>query len=199
MVAGVQGYDRAIERFVESSQQLNFLETNRDFLPFLPKAPARVLDLGAGAGQNAAALARLGFQVTAIEPMPEFLQAAQAAYTGLAIDWRQDSLPLLDSLVGGEASFRFMLVDGVWHHLSEAERRAAFERLAPLLVSGGRLALSLRNGPPGLGLKVHPTDVDRTVNAAKELGLRCILRIEDQPSIFKHKPEVRWARVVLEK
>ncbi|WP_269539711.1 hypothetical protein [Cerasicoccus fimbriatus] len=55
MTAGVEGYERDVARFVTSSQQLNFHETNRDFLPFLPAAPAAVLDAGARAGRHGGA------------------------------------------------------------------------------------------------------------------------------------------------
>ncbi|WP_309398750.1 class I SAM-dependent methyltransferase [Cerasicoccus maritimus] len=199
MVNGIQGYERSVEQFVSSSQQLNFLETNQDFLPFLPPAPARVLDLGAGAGQNSAALANMGFHVLAIEPMPDFLQSAQRTYAGLGIEWRQDSMPQLSSLLGLDNTFEFILADGVWHHLSDEERSLTFERLATVMANGAKLALSLRNGPPGLGARVFPTDVRRTIAQAEAHGLRCIFRIENQRSIYRNKPDVRWARVALEK
>lgn len=198
MTAGVEGYERDVARFVASSQQLNFHETNRAFLPFLTAAPAAVLDAGAGAGQNAAALAKLGHRVTAVEPMADFLAAAKATYRDLPVDWRGDSLPQLASLEGSPP-FDFVLADGVWHHLSDAERGSAFVRLAALMNPGGRLAISLRNGPAGMGVRVFPTDVERTLAQAAEPGLRCVFRLENQPSLFAHKPDVRWARVVFEK
>ena len=48
----------AIDAFIETSRNLSFATVNGDFVEFLPATPGRILDAGAGAGQNAAALAR---------------------------------------------------------------------------------------------------------------------------------------------
>lgn len=195
-VRGSEGYERSVERFVELSQSLRFEDVCRDFLPFLPASPSRVLDAGAGAGQNAQALDAMGFHVVAVEPMVEFLDAAQKAYSDSAIIWVNDSLPELAAI---RSDFDFVLVDGVWHHLSGEEQRSALERFWSLLGSGGRCALSLRNGPPGLGTCVYPTSAAETIRDAESVGFKAIYLVENQPSILSGKKDVIWTRIVLER
>lgn len=195
-VRGSEGYERSVEHFVEVSQSLRFEDVCSDFLPFLPDAPSNVLDAGAGAGQNAAALDSMGYEVVAVEPMVAFLDAAQKAYSDSAVSWVNDSLPELASI---HSEFDFILVDGVWHHLSGEEQRSALERFWNLLNSGGRCALSLRNGLPGLGTCVYPTSLSDTIRHAEAVGFKAVYRVENQPSILSGKKDVVWSRVVLER
>ncbi len=198
-VPGTEGYDNLINGFIETSQALSFYEVCKDFLEFLPPVPARILDVGAGAGQNSAALAELAYSVTAIEPMKAFLAAARHQYSTLPIAWLSGSLPELECLGANEGQFDFILVIGVWHHLSETERALAMKRIASLLCLGGKCALSLRNGPAGLGTCVYPTQASFTTKQAKKWGLDCILKLEDQPSIMGNKDKVKWTRLVFQK
>ena len=210
MVLGVKGYERSIHQFIEASQALSFEDVCKDFLAFLPIGSARVLDVGSGAGQNSAALAKLGYSVVAVEPMLEFLEAARRKYGDLTAtlrrpygdltaSWRQGSLPALDCLGAHEEPFDFILVSAVWHHLDDADRAQAIERLVFLLKKGGKCALSLRNGPAGMGTFVHPTNVHHTIKQFKESGLECVLCLQNQASVMRHKDNVTWSRIVLEK
>lgn len=194
-VRGSEGYERSVERFVALSQSLRFEDVCRDFLPFLPAAPSSVLDAGAGAGQNAAALDAMGYQVVAVEPVVAFLDAARKAYPDSSTAWVTDSLPELATI---HSNFDFILVDGVWHHLSCEEQRCTLERFSNLLNSGGRCALSLRNGPAGLGTCVYPTSASDTIRQAEAFGFRVVYLVENQPSILSGKKDVVWSRVVLE-
>lgn len=198
MTSGTQGYERFVSIFIETSQSLDFYQSCKDYLNFLPKAPADILDVGAGVGQNAATLARLGYRVKAVEPMPEFLAAAHAAYPQLPIDWRNDSLPHLVTL-DENAQFDFLLVEGVWHHLDESERALAIARLSVLVKPQGVCAISLRNGPAGMGSRVFPTDALQTIEQFKKIGLECIFCTQNQPSICSFKENVFWSRIVLKK
>ena len=199
IVPGTRGYENAIRSFVDASQALNFQETCKDFLDFLPDTPARILDAGAGAGQNSAALADMGYFVVAVEPMQQFLSAARNSYSSRQVTWLQDSLPLLRHLGDDKEQFEFILLDGVWHHLDDEERDRALKRLAHLLEHGGKCALSLRNGPPGTGTHVFPTNAEQTIRQAKKSGLTCVFRLENLPSILPNKEDVIWARIVLQK
>ncbi|MEM6884351.1 MAG: class I SAM-dependent methyltransferase [Verrucomicrobiota bacterium] len=199
MISGTAGYEKSVERFLEVSRKLEFAVVNRDFLAYLPVVPARVLDLGSGAGQNAAALAELGHAVVAVEPMRPFLWAARENYSHLPIDWMRGSLPLMACLGRSAGEFDFILIDGVWHHLNQAQRDVALCRVAEMLAPRGKCAISLRNGPPGMGSCVYPTSSYQTIQQASVLGLRCMLQLENQPSILANKSDVVWSRLVLEK
>jgi len=199
MTAGTQGYKRFTELFIESSQALDFSEACKDFLELLPASPASILDIGAGAGQNAAALAKLGHKVTAIEPMPEFLSSAQTTYKDLNVKWLNGALPELTCISPNDPNFDFVLINAVWHHLNEVERESAVTRLSALIKPEGRCAISLRNGPAGMGTRVYPTDSHITIKQFKDMGFNCILHLQDQPSIYSHKEDVNWSRIVLQK
>ncbi|MBE9103156.1 class I SAM-dependent methyltransferase [Vacuolonema iberomarrocanum] len=195
-VSGTRGYEDVIDAFIEVSQALDFAEINKDFLDFLPPIPSCVLDAGAGAGQNAAALARMGYSVVAVEPFAAFLDAGRSHYKDLNITWIQDSLPLLQTLGDSSEPFDFILVDGVWHHLDEEERERCMARFSTLLSKGGVCAMSLRHGPAGAGKHVFPTDGQKTALLARRYGLRVALHLTNQPSKMRNKPGVTWTRMV---
>ena len=120
---------------------------------FFPKPPAHVLVGGAGGGREALALAGLGYQITAFEPVPAL---AEALATGtretksIAVyRARYEDLPHLEGVAGheGAALDKLPPVDaalagwGSFSHLRTPERRVeALESLArstsgPILVS----------------------------------------------------------------
>jgi 2-polyprenyl-3-methyl-5-hydroxy-6-metoxy-1,4-benzoquinol methylase len=196
---GTKGYERFIPLFIEASQALDFHKVCKSFIEFLPSPSANVLDVGSGAGQNAAALALLGFNVTATEPMPEFLNAARNTYKNVPVKWLSDSLPHLSNLGSDAGLFDFILIDGVWRHLNEAEREQAVIRLSTIIRVKGKCAISLRNGPAGMGTCVYPTEATHTIESFKKYGFECILILQNQPSILSYKEDVKWSRLVLQK
>lgn len=198
-VPGTKGYEKVVSKFIEVSQALSFSEVNKDFLKFLPSVASCVLDAGAGAGQNAAALARLGHSVVAVEPMSAFLHAARSTYQGIGVTWVEDSLPLLKKIGDIPNQFSFILVDGVWHHLDNDERLQSMTRFSTLLDNGGACAISLRHGPAGAGTHIFPTDAKETAELANHCGLEVLLLLKNQPSIMKNKPLVTWTRIVVRK
>lgn len=199
MAEGTEGYERFIDLFIESSQSLDFHQSCKDYINFLPVGSARILDVGAGAGQNSAALALLGYRVTAVEPMAEFRSAAVATYGEHPVLWKQGSLPELACLNPLDELFDFVLIEGVWHHLNEDERIISIARLSSLIKAEGKCAISLRNGPAGMGTRVYPTDLLSTITAFGQLGFEAIFIAQNQSSIFGFKKDVKWTRVVLQK
>ncbi len=144
-------------------------------LPLLPPAPARIIDIGAGAGRDAALLAGMGYSVLAVEPVNSLLRAGMAKHLDPRIAWLQDKLPLLPKVAGRHEPFDAALLFGVWGHLNVDERDAALSTLSTLIVSGGVILVSLRTGrdephsPKGLAA------VPEIVEMAARHGLRCIL------------------------
>ncbi|MCF2859167.1 class I SAM-dependent methyltransferase [Pseudoalteromonas sp. SMS1] len=199
MVSGTQGYEKVVDAFATASFNLKFEEINQDFLSLLPTRPARVLDAGSGVGQNAAALAQLGYDVVAVEPLQLFLSKAVSQYPSLKVQWLNDSLPELANVSVKEGSFDFVLLDGVWHHLNLCERRRCIERLASLMSEGAICAISLRHGPAGAGTHVYPTRSSELLDYANEFGFVVVLNLENQPSKMPNKAQVTWSRVALKK
>lgn len=199
IIAGIEGYERNIRRFIESSQALDFKIVCKDFLEFLPPKKARILDVGSGAGQNAAALDELGFKVTAIEAMHEFMSAARSTYQKSSVRWLAGSLPHLSCLESDVKDFDFVLIEGVWHHLNKIEREEAAVRISEIVKENGKCAMSLRNGPAGMGSRVYPTDPELTIELFENNGFDCIFKIKNQDSILRNKENVKWSRIVLQK
>jgi len=131
--------------------------------------------------------------------MSEFLEAAQNSYKGLNINWLSGSLPELSCLHSDNSSFDFILIDAVWHHLNESERMIAANNLSKIMNQEGRCAISLRNGPAGMGSRVFPTSTGDTIKLFRNIGFKCIFKIDKQPSIYFHKKNVEWSRIVLQK
>jgi 2-polyprenyl-3-methyl-5-hydroxy-6-metoxy-1,4-benzoquinol methylase len=199
MTAGTQGYENFIDLFVESSREFDFHMVCSDFKRFLPAATATVLDIGSGAGQNAAELSRLGYRVTAVEPMTEFLDAAKEYYENSSVRWLLGSLPELECLDNDEARFEFVLINGVWHHLDEHEREQSVMRISKLINTGGKCAISLRNGPAGMGTRVFPTSMESTIDLFQSNGFGCVFSAKNMPSVVQYKKDVCWSRVVFSK
>ncbi|MEZ9231362.1 class I SAM-dependent methyltransferase [Vibrio amylolyticus] len=199
MVAGTQGYEKVIELFTEVSFKLKFEEINKDFLAYLPPTPSRALDAGCGVGQNSAALAKLGYDVVAVDPMRGFLDKAISNYQGLNVNWVNDSLPDLASLNVDDGLFNFILLDGVWHHLNTEERKKCIKRFSSLMFNGGICAISLRNGPAGAGKHIFPTSCTELFSCAQDFGFKVIFHTDNQPSVMPNKENVTWARVALQK
>ncbi|EAR53092.1 hypothetical protein OG2516_11531 [Oceanicola granulosus HTCC2516] len=155
----------------------------------LPPAPARVLDIGAGSGRDAAWFAARGDRVTAAEPVAEFREILAARLPGAEVV--DAGLPGLDGLVG---PYDLILANAVWHHLAPGERAAGLARMADLLAPGGSIALALRHGPAGHDGMVHAMDADDEIARAGEAGLRLCHR---GPGMAE-EAGISWTWLVLE-
>lgn len=134
--AGVQAY------YAESAERLATVYESVRFESVhgaLPESPARVLDVGAGTGRDAAALAGRGFMVDAVEPVTELRRVAERLHQGTGVTWRAGALP---SLHGVQGPYDAVLLSAVWMHLRPEERPVAMRRLAGLLASGGILLIT---------------------------------------------------------
>ena len=178
---GTTGYDKDAPALLAT--RLSFDEVHRHVIQLLPASPGRILDLGSGPGHDAATLAGRGYAVTAVEPTPELRDGAKALYRDLPIDWVDDSLtrtaaePFLPSTCVA-SSFDFILVEGVWAHLTEAEHVEAFPVLTRLLADNGVLAISLRHGPAAPGRITYPVTATATAALAKACGLTTLVKLE---------------------
>ena len=146
-----------------------------DFAQTLPSGAA-VLDLGAGVGRHALALARQGFVVAALDAAPEGIAEITRIATdeGLTIDAR---VGMMTALPFADGAFDHVLSWNVIYHGDEDVLRAAIAEIARVLKPGGTFLgtmLSARRVPierakapgrevsrntwvfEGTGDKVHP-------------------------------------------
>lgn len=163
---------------------------NAWFRPFLPAAPALVIDVGAGSGRDAAWLAGLGLAVIAVEPTRALREGAQAHHQDPRIRWVDDRLPDLDRLHAEGVRADAVLLSAVWMHLPPAVRGRALTRLIGLLVSGGLLALTIRQGPADPERAMHPADAEEigALSANLPLEVLHLARAED----VHRRPGVTW-------
>jgi SAM-dependent methyltransferase len=122
---------------------LSFDEVHADLLSWLPKLPARILDVGAGVGRDALSLAQLGYRVSAVEPSIAMREAGEHRTAG-AVDWMDDSLPCLAGPIAGAARYDFVLCSAVLMHVRPRSLPASLGSMSALLTATGRLAVTLR-------------------------------------------------------
>jgi protein-L-isoaspartate O-methyltransferase len=97
-VIGTEGYAREADALIERYERISAAEAHKSVLHLIPQAPARILDIGAGTGRDAAWFAANGHHVIAVEPTDELRKAAQRLHAMPRIEWLDGSLPDLSVL-----------------------------------------------------------------------------------------------------
>jgi SAM-dependent methyltransferase len=199
-IDGTQGYDRDVEAFFERADGISFADKYDAVLHLIPAAPARILDIGAGSGKDAADFAALGHTVLAVEPTPVLLAKAIARHAHPAIAWLADGLPDLAAVRARGETFDLILLSAVWMHLDAAQRERAMPNVAALTADGGVVILSLRHGPVPPGRRMFEVSADETVGLARAEGLRPRLQ-EERGSIqaANRLAGVTWTLLAFEK
>ncbi|MFJ8098490.1 class I SAM-dependent methyltransferase [Streptomyces griseofuscus] len=195
-MASTAGYGEAAKALAEQYESVTFTEVHREVLHLFPSRPSSVLDVGAGSGRDAAALAARGHRVVAAEPTPELLLLGRGIHADQEIEWVDDALPELPGLTGQRRHFDLILLTAVWMHLDERERTSAMGRLVSLLGSGGRVILSLRQGPVPAGRRMFPVSARETIGLARSHGLNVIHEAKREDP--HGRPGVSWTYLGLQ-
>lgn len=190
-------YDAQAQAYIDRYESLVFEDVHEDILDLFPSAPARVLDVGAGSGRDAARLARMGYEVVAVEPSVQMRLGAKHLHLEPNIVWLDDSLPDLTRVKALDAKFDFILLSAVWMHLSHDERPCAFRSLVDLLAVGGRLAISLRLGSPEPARAIYAVKTAEMITLAQKFDLK-VLRVALQDDRLQ-RVIVKWASIVMER
>ncbi|WMD21197.1 class I SAM-dependent methyltransferase [Achromobacter seleniivolatilans] len=170
-VAGTQGYGENAAALADQYESIAFADVHRDVAHLIPTAPARIADIGAGSGRDAAALARMGHAVVAAEPTPELRQEGQRRHALPNLAWTDDALPGLSGLREQGRQFDVIMLTAVWMHLDAAERTESMASLAALLAPQGRVLMSLRHGPVPAGRRMFNVSAEETIELAAAHGL----------------------------
>ena len=192
---GVQGYyAESAERLGRVYESVSFEVVHEALLDLLPDPPARVLDIGAGTGRDAAALAGRGFRVDAVEPVAELRGVGERLHPGSGVSWRVGALPEIPDVQG---PYDVVLLSAVWMHLLPEERPVAMRRLARLLAPGGILLITLRRGEPPADRRMFDIPPEEVAGHGVEAGLK-LLRIVDEGADRLGRVAVRWNSVALQ-
>jgi 2-polyprenyl-3-methyl-5-hydroxy-6-metoxy-1,4-benzoquinol methylase len=197
-VSGTEGYAEAAEALL--NQRLSFADVHRPVLHLMPNAPCRVLDVGSGAGTDAASFAEMGHSVVAVEPTDELRIPAMARYPSSSIEWLNDSLPDLAFLQARGGTFDLVMLSAVWMHLDAAQRRWSTPRVASLIAAGGMMIMSLRHGPVPQGRRMFEVSADETIQLAQAEGLDAVLNTRtDSVQEVNRRAGVTWTRLAFMK
>ncbi|MFD7491050.1 GNAT family N-acetyltransferase [Streptomyces sp. NPDC059832] len=194
-MASTAGYGESAAALAEQYESVSLDEVHREVLHLFPAQPSRVLDIGAGSGRDAAALAARGHRVVAAEPTAELRELGERIHAGQDIEWVDDALPGLPTLTSQGRRFDLVLLTAVWMHLDEQERTAAMATLVSLLGNAGQVVLSLRHGPVPAGRRMFPVSAQETIELAQRQGLEVVhLAHREDPH---GRTDVSWSYLVL--
>ena len=187
-------YDRHAVELADSYEGISFEKTHPSLAQVLVgKRPLRVLDIGAGTGRDAAAIARLGHHVVAVEPSAKMLKLAQTLHPDQRIAWLSDALPALGDLQS--QTFDIVLISAVWMHIPPSERADAFRRIAALMAPTGSVYISLRMGPGDPARGIWQVNADEVDVLAKRYNLR-VSNLGAQPDLLG-RAEVSWQTLIV--
>lgn len=197
-VSGTEGYAEEADTLVAQYESIAFAHAQRSILDLIPAAPARVIDIGAGTGRDAAGFAALGHRVLAVEPTEPFRVRAMALHPSPRIEWLDDGLPELARVRARRESFDVVLMNAVWMHLDDDQRRRGMPNVAALVRPGGIMSLSLRYGPVPAGRRMFAVPAEETIELAAAEGLSLLRRNDHLDSAF-NRPGISWTRLVLQR
>jgi len=199
-VSGTEGYAQEAESLIRRWQSISFADQHSQVVHLLSDAPSRVLDIGAGIGTDAAALAAMGHTVVAVEPVGELRTAAINLHRSSRIEWIDDSLPDLRIITSMNETFDVVMLTAVWMHLDYEQRCRAMPNISSLLRDDGVLIMSLRHGPVPRGRRMFDVAPEETIELARVAGLQAVLCVAT-PSIQQtnRNSGVTWTRLAFRK
>lgn len=191
-----ESYDVHSEQFFQTYEGLNFAKIHRAFLRFLPIKGSHCLDVGAGSGRDAYALAKRGYYVTAVEPSDPMRHLAESNHRHPDIHWVADSLPSLKQVRSLQMKYEFILLSAVWMHVHPNRREEALNTLSSLLTRDGHIALTVRLGPASSERIMYPVIVEELITQAEKQGLFPVY-VSRAMTDRMNRHEVTWKKIVL--
>jgi protein-L-isoaspartate O-methyltransferase len=153
------------------------------------------LDVGAGSGRDAAWLASLGYEVVAAEPAAGMRSEGQQRHQDARIRWIDDRLPDLATTHRLALAFDVILLSAVWMHVPLSSRERAFRKLVTLLKPGGRMLMSLREGPSDPNRPMWPAHPGEVEALAAAHGLAILKSVTTADHL--RRADVRWTSMCL--
>ena len=196
--SGTEGYADEADALVRQYESISFADAHAPVMHLLPHPSARVLDIGAGTGRDAAGFAALGHSVTAVEPTTELRTRAITLHASPRIEWLDDSLPDLPLLAERGEAFDAVMLTAVWMHLDAQQRRRAMPWVAALVRTGGMMVISLRHGPVPAGRRMFDVTAAETIGLAQAQAMTCVQHLAAGDGLLKRRG-VTWDRLAFRK
>lgn len=138
-------YDLGLERerLVHNGESLEFVRTQELLKRHLPPSPADILDVGGGPGAYAAWLARCGYRVHLLDPVPLHVEQATAASAAQPDHPFTAALGDARRLTEADASFDAVLLLGPLYHLTQREARVTALAEARRVLRPGGVVLAV--------------------------------------------------------
>jgi len=146
-------YDASAKDYIARYESYSTPDALENVEEIIKRHTGVMLDIGAGTGRDAHWFSARGFHVTAVEPSDEFRRYGQSKNDDVV--WVNGALPNLNQLQGQE--YDFILLNASWQHVPIDQRQNAFATLYQLCKKGGRMLITLRQGPVPDGRIMHPT------------------------------------------
>ncbi|MGH9420885.1 MAG: class I SAM-dependent methyltransferase, partial [Thermoanaerobaculia bacterium] len=197
---GAKGYAENASSLIERYEAVGFEQKHQALLSLIPPQCSRALDVGAGAGGDAAWLAHQGYEVVAVEPTAELRTYASQRHSSPRIEWMDDCLPRLAQVSKRGEAFDLIILSAVWMHLHPRERSTAMPVLASLLSPKGLLYISLRHGPIPEGRVMFDVTPEETVVIARASGLDVVLNVPSASAQMANREAgVTWSQLAFVK
>ena len=161
----------------------------------LPDDKACILDVGSGSGRDSAWLARLGHDVIAVEPSTAMRKESDRWHPERNFRLLADRLPDLSATFRTGVSFDFILVNAVWMFVAPSHRERAFRKLVTLLKPGGKIAITLRQGPVDVDRGMHPVSTEEIEGLARRHG--AYLEPPQRAADFLGRRQISWTRIIV--
>ena len=142
----VPWYDENAELVADLYESVDTADLLRWATPWLPDAPARILDIGAGTGRDAAWFSRKGHKVTAAEPARGMRRVARRKHPGPGVEWVDDQLPGMATVRKNGTLYDLVLLNAMWVHVPVAARDAAMSSVIGLLAQDGTALFTVAKG-----------------------------------------------------
>jgi SAM-dependent methyltransferase len=188
-------YHNHAKQLAEQYNATTFDDVHRCWLGHLPETAGLALDVGAGSGRDAKALAERGWSVYATEPAKDLRVLGEAHTAGLSVVWTADSLPELGSIHAAGLRFNLILISAVWMHLPPTVRERAMRKVSDLLAPDGLLVITLRHGPSSDERTFYEVSAAEVEHLARA---RALMPLPVQPSDDAlNRQGVWWETVML--
>ncbi|QDG52133.1 methyltransferase domain-containing protein [Persicimonas caeni] len=192
----VHYYNALAEELAERYESVSFETVHDKIVEHLPKHRAQVLDVGAGSGRDAAALAARGHDVVAVEPADRLRERAQTLHPDKSIHWVADSLPALQKVYELGDHYDLILLSAVWMHLRPEERDRAMRKLAGLLNPGGKIVITTRSVGFSGRRTLYRVDPDELAGRAQDHGLEVVMTHASDDVLGRE--DVNWSTLVFQ-